>query len=603
MPDNALLAERLTALRKEMTKRDLDGFLVPLADEHQGEYVPARARRLAWLTGFTGSAGLAIVTADSAAIFVDGRYTLQVTNESDGELYRFLSSATDPEGNWPPAGWIESNLPKNGKLGFDPWLHTDSEIERLKKICGKGSGALLPCDTNPIDAIWPDQPAPPLAPISPHAENFAGIASATKRAEMGEKLKEMSVDAVVLSAPDSIAWLLNIRGNDVPYSPLPLAFAIADRSGGVDLFVDSRKVTPELSDHLGDSVKLRAPNELGLALDQLASENKRTLISKGSTPHWISARLRMGGGVVRYGEDPCALPKARKNETELAGAKAAHLRDGVALVHFFHWLDEATKAGSIDEMGAAAKLETFRSKNDLFQGLSFPTISGAGPNGAIVHYSVDEASNRPLEMGSLYLVDSGGQYLDGTTDVTRTVAIGKPTLEMRERFTLVLKGHIGVASAVFPPGTTGAQLDILARQALWKVGLDYEHGTGHGVGSYLSVHEGPHRISKAPSNVALESGMIVSNEPGYYKAGEYGIRIENLITVEAIQAQAGSERNMLRFSTLTLAPIDLALIDRALLNPDEIDWLNRYHAEVRTALSSHLSADARHWLELATKAM
>jgi Xaa-Pro aminopeptidase len=600
MPSQSPFEERLLALRGAMSAQNLDAFLIPLADEHQGEYVPAQAQRLAWLTGFTGSAGMAIVTATQAAIFVDGRYRLQVTHEVDGKLYAYSSVTTNDKGVWPPAEWIKTNLPAKGKLAFDPWLHTDDEVERFKKIVAKAGGELIPCDENPVDQVWPDQPDRPMTPLVPHEEMYAGLSSKEKRTQIASSLKADGVDAVFLSAPDSIAWLLNLRGGDVPYTPLPLAFALLDQEGRVSLFVDSRKVGEAVASHLGDEVSLFAPDALVRALDQLATDKKRVQVSKSTAPHKVSAHLRAGGAQVVYGEDPCTLPKAQKNATELAGAVAAHDRDGVALTRFLHWLDETTQNQSVDELSAAAKLESFRAENDRFKGLSFPTISAAGPNGAIVHYRVDEASNRVLEKGSLYLVDSGAQYLDGTTDVTRTVAIGEPTEEMRERFTLVLKGHIAIASAIFPTGTTGTQLDILARQALWRNGLDYDHGTGHGVGSYLGVHEGPHRISKAPSRVPLEPGMIVSNEPGYYKTGEYGIRIENLILVEHGLSLPGGEKDMLRFSPLTMAPIDQKLIDKNLLGREEILWLDQYHTQVRKTLSPHLNQAEKQWLATVT---
>ncbi|MBM3482905.1 MAG: aminopeptidase P family protein [Alphaproteobacteria bacterium] len=576
-------ASRLAALRAELARRKLDGFLVPLADEYQGEYIARRAQRLAWLTGFTGSAGLAIVLAERAAIFVDGRYTLQAETQVDGTLYE-RHHITDS----PPQRWLETALKTGQRLGYDPWLHTEDGRARLSAACESVGATLVATETSPIDAVWRDQPPPPLGPIVPHGIEFAGRSADDKRAEVIETIRTAKADACVLSAPDSIAWLLNIRGHDVANTPLPHSFALVDSDDRMTLFVDRRKLTPGLAEHLGNRVTVAAPDALGPALDQLGRTRRIVLYDASGSPAWLHDRLTRAGAKVVRGADPCLRPRARKNLIELAGTRAAHERDGAALVRFLAWLESALKAGPVDELGAVARLLSERGKSPRFMGPSFDTIAGAGPNGAIVHYRSTEASNRRLEPGSLFLLDSGGQYLDGTTDVTRTIAIGRPTPEQRDRFTRVLQGHIALGSARFPTGTTGSQLDALARQFLWQAGLDYDHGTGHGVGSYLAVHEGPHRISKVGNTVALEPGMIVSNEPGYYKTGAFGIRIENLVVVAGIEAPHGAERAMFGFETLTLVPIDRRLVEPRLMSAPELDWLDAYHAAVRERLIPHL---------------
>ncbi|WP_188259119.1 M24 family metallopeptidase [Azospirillum tabaci] len=591
-------AARIAALRGVLARAELDGFIVPRGDEHQGEYVPPRAQRLAWLTGFTGSAGHAIVGRQRAAIFVDGRYTLQVQAEVSGDLYEYRHLVDDPLTEW--AG---DALPRGGRLGYDPWLHTAGWVERTRQQLERIGLSLVPCPDNPVDRVWTDQPPAPLAPVVAQDHVFAGDSAADKRARIAGDLTRNGIGAVVLTQPDSIAWLLNLRGADVPCTPLPLSFAILKDDAQVDLFIDRRKLAPGVEAHLGNQVAVRAPEELGAALDGLGREGRKVMADPASTSAWIFDRLHMAGAKLERDPDPCALPKACKNEAELAGTRAAHIRDGAALVRFLHWLSQEAPSGTVTEIAAADRLLAFRRANDRFRGLSFDTISGAGPNGAIVHYRVSEETDRRLEPGSLFLLDSGAQYQDGTTDVTRTIAIGAPTPEMRERFTLVLKGHIAVSTARFPRGTTGSQLDTLARLPLWSVGLDYDHGTGHGVGSYLSVHEGPQRISKVPNSVALQPGMILSNEPGYYKTGAYGIRIENLIVVQPLDLPM-AERPMLGFEVLTLAPIDRNLVEPALLTQAEIAWLNAYHTQVRETLEPRLAggADAAvaHWLRQAT---
>lgn len=592
-------AERLAALRQELARRGVDGFLVPRGDEHQGEYVPAAAERLAWLTGFKGSAGFACVLLDEAAIFVDGRYTLQVVQEVDTSLFT-ARHVTDE----PLAAWLEARLKPGQRLAYDPWLHTEEQVRRLERSVTALGASLAALDGNPIDAVWTDRPAPPKAKIRPHDLALAGRGSGEKREALGVQLAKAGVAAAVLTLPDSIAWLLNVRGGDVVHSPLPLSFALLHADGGVEWFVDPDKLTPEVTAGLGNAVSIEPPARLADGLDRLGKAGAKVLADPATAARWVFDRLRAAGAEVAKGADPCLLPKACKNAVELDGMRRAHRRDGAALSRFLHWLDGEAGArggdGALTEMEAAGRLAAFREATGELRDLSFDTIAGAGANGAIVHYRVSEASNRPLRQGELFLLDSGGQYPDGTTDVTRTVAIGEPTQEMRRRFTLVLKGHIALARARFPKGTTGSQLDTVARYALWQEGLDYDHGTGHGVGSYLNVHEGPQRISKLPNSVALLPGMIVSNEPGYYKTGAYGIRIENLVAVTESPKAEGEERDMLAFETLTLAPIDRRLVERARLSAEEAAWLDAYHARVREALGPQLDAPARAWLEAAT---
>ena len=590
--------ERLDALRAELGKRGADGFLVPTADAHQNEFPPPQARRLAWLTGFQGSAGLALVLPETAAIFVDGRYTLQVREQVDPA--RFTPQHLTEQ---PPSQWIADKLATGVRLGYDPWLHTAAGVERYRGACRRAGAELVALDSNPVDAVWHDQPPLPVAPVVPHEGRYAGRDSREKRQEIASVLKDAGAHAAVLSAPDSIAWLLNIRGGDIPHAPLALAFAIVAADGSVALFIDQRKLTGRARAHLGSAVTVHEPPALGAALDALGKAGRRVLAAPRAAPSWLFDRLEAAGAEVVRGEDPCALPKACKNSVELQGARTAHVRDGAALVRFLAWLAEAAPGGDVDELTAAAKLDGIRAGGELFQGLSFDTISGAGANGAIVHYHAGPETNRRLAPGMLYLVDSGAQYLDGTTDVTRTVAIGLPDADMRDRFTRVLKGHIAVATARFPAGTTGAQLDSLARTALWQAGLDFDHGTGHGVGSYLNVHEGPQRIAKRAGDVALRPGMVVSNEPGYYKAGAWGIRIENLLAVRAAAAIEGAEGESLEFETLTLAPIDRALVDPALMTVEEIAWLDTYHERVKTVLTPQVDENTAAWLKSATAAL
>ena len=590
-------ASRLAALRAELAGRGLDGFVVPRADEHQGEYVPKSAQRLAWLTGFSGSAGLAIVLAGKAAIFIDGRYTLAVRGQVD--LRAFVPHQV-PEQS--PESWVAANLPKGGKLGFDPWLQTIDGYDRFARACQKAGGSFVPVESNPIDAVWKDRPAAPLAPVLPHPVEFAGETSESRRRRIADIVRDKGADVVLITQPDSIAWLLNVRGGDVPRTPFALGFALLHTDGHVDLYMDRRKIPDRTVAWLGNAVTLAPPNELGAALDMMGKAGKRVMVESSTAPYWAATRLQTAGVTVVRDADPVALPKACKNEVELNGIRAAHRRDGAAVSRFLSWLGQESKSGKLREIEVSDRLQALREETGQLRDLSFDTISGAGPNGAIVHYRAAPATERRLAPGSLYLVDSGGQYRDGTTDITRTVAVGTPTPEMKDRFTRVLKGHIALAMARFPVGTTGSQLDALARYSLWQAGLDYDHGTGHGVGAYLSVHEGPHRISKVANSIALQPGMIVSNEPGYYKTGAYGIRIENLVAVKEAKIE-GADRRYLEFETLTHAPIDLACVDAGLLTDAERAWLNSYHARVRDIVGPQVDEPTRAWLAEATRAI
>jgi Xaa-Pro aminopeptidase len=589
--DSSKSAERFAALRKELKRQGLSGFIVPRADRHQNEYVPPSEERLAWLTGFTGSAGLAIVLKDRAALFVDGRYTLQAKEQVDLSLVEPVPlAATSPE------KWIEKNVRSGEKLGYDPWLHTPGQIERFEKAAGAAGAELVAVSENPIDAIWGDRPAPPRGAVNRHPPRLAGEPAAKKLAHVGAALGK--ADALLVSDPHAVAWAFNIRGKDVSYTPLSLAFALIRKQGKPRLYIDPAKLDAGVRAYLGGLAEITEPAQLEADLAAFGKEHKRILFDAVSAPAKLARLLKEAGGEPQLGQDPIALMKARKNATELEGARHAQLRDGVAVLRFLHWFSIEAPKGKLTEIDAAQALETFRRQSPLLKDLSFPTISAAGPNSAIPHYRVTVASNRKIKKG-IFLIDSGAQYEDGTTDITRTLAVGAPTREMRDRFTRVLKGHIGIARAIFPKGTSGAQIDALSRLSLWQAGFDFEHGTGHGVGSYLSVHEGPQRISKL-GGTALEPGMILSNEPGYYKAGEFGIRIENLVAVSPRKIK-GAEHEMLGFEMLTLAPIDLSLIETKLLDTDEISWLNAYHAHVRAALSPHAEPALRKWLKRATR--
>jgi Xaa-Pro aminopeptidase len=587
--------KRLDLLRAELQRLDLSGFLVPHSDEHQSEYLPPSAERLAWLTGFTGSAGMAIVLKEEAALFVDGRYTLQAQVQTDPDAWR-----TEHLIDSPPAKWLSTRLTPGDRLGYDPKLMTIAEVRRFGEVAKAAGAELVSIEENPVDRIWSDRPSPPLGEVTLHPIEFAGVDATAKVARLKTIVADRKADAAVLSAADSVAWAFNIRGRDIAHNPAPLAFAILPREGIPTLYLDGRKLSNAVRDALAGLADIREPGDFGKGLRALGKSGARVVVDPQATTAWIAQQIRAGGGTIVEGADPAALPKARKNAVELEGARRAHVRDGAAMVRFLAWLDRNAPPNGLDEIAAAQKLEELRIETARRDGadladISFDTISGAGPNGAIVHYRVTRQTSRRLVAGMLYLVDSGGQYRDGTTDITRTVPIGTPTEEMRDRFTRVLKGHIAIAAARFPVGTTGAQIDALARSALWQAGLDYEHGTGHGVGSFLSVHEGPARISKL-GHAPLEPGMILSNEPGYYKAGSFGIRIENLLAVELPKEIAGGDKPMLGFETITLAPIDRRLVLPDLLTSQETAWLNAYHARLLPALNRLLDAEDRAWL-------
>lgn len=591
-------AERLAALRNHLKQAEVDGCLVPHGDEYQGEFVAPYAERLAWLTDFTGSAGLCVVMADQAALFVDGRYTLQVRDQADETLYTFKHLVDEP-----PAKWLADTVQEGQRLGFDPHLHTPAQLKRYREACEKAGADLVPLAANPIDAVWANQPSRPQAPVKVHDLALAGQSHAEKRTEIADALNKDKYDALLVTASDSLCWLFNIRGADVEYTPLVLATALVFADGTATFFVDADKITDEVRAHLGTDITIAPADGLGAAVDQLGDGVKRIAVDQATVSQFAVDRLEAAGLTVTAIENPCALPKACKNQAELSGIRAAHIRDGAALTRFLAWLDQEAPKGVLTEISAADQLEQLRRADSLFQGPSFPTIAGAGGNGAIVHYRATAETEAAIKGDMLFLVDSGGQYLDGTTDVTRTIAIGRPTVEQKRRFTQVLKGHIALATARFPEGTAGGQLDGFARAALWADGVDYDHGTGHGVGAYLGVHEGPQRISKASLGPALKPGMVVSNEPGYYKTGEFGIRIENLVAVKTGDAPDGAEKPMLDFETLTLAPIDLRLVDVSLLNDGEKNWLNGYHAQVRDTLMPLVGDDIGSWLTEATRAV
>ncbi|MFK4501502.1 Xaa-Pro aminopeptidase [Bradyrhizobium japonicum] len=587
------LTARLAALREELARRKLTGFVVPRADQQQNEYVPPSEERLAWLTGFTGSAGLAVVLTHEAAIFVDGRYTIQAAKQVDAKAWA-VESLIDP----PPESWVSTHLKAGDRLGFDPWLHTSSAAERLAAACAKADAELVAVDSNPVDAIWQDRPQPPLAPVAVHSLQNAGVVEAEKIAQIKSEIAKLGVDALVLSDSHAVAWTFNIRGADVAHTPLPLSYALVPKDGRPTVFIDHRKLSNLTRDHLEQSADVREPDAMAPTLMALAKSGAAIALDNATAADALSRLIASAGGKPVRGSDPIALLKAVKNATEIKGTRTAHRRDAVALARFLAFVDREASSGKLTEIDAVEALETFRRDTGALKDVSFPTISGTGPNGAIVHYRVTRKSNRRIAPGDLLLIDSGAQYEDGTTDVTRTMAVGEPTSEMRDRFTRVLRGHIAIARAVFPDGTTGAQLDTLARQYLWAAGVDFEHGTGHGVGSYLSVHEGPARISKL-GTTPLKRGMILSNEPGYYKTDGFGIRIENLELVVAADIE-GAEKSMNAFETLTLAPIDRRLVDVAMLGKDELDWLNAYHARVRAEVRPALDEATKAWLDQAT---
>jgi Xaa-Pro aminopeptidase len=589
-------ADRLKALREQLKANSLDGFVVPLTDEHMSEYVGSYAQRLAWLTGFEGSAGSAIVLPEEAAIFVDGRYTLQVRQQVSATEWSYQSV---PETS--TTEWLKENAPEGARIGYDPWLHTRDWAKKAKEALATRGAELVPVERNPIDEIWTDRPEASKAKLVVQPDEYAGKSAAEKRTEIADWLTKEGADAAVLSALDSIAWAFNIRGQDVSRTPVALAYALVHSDGTADLFVAGEKIGADVKQHLGNGVRVHERYEFEPALRQL--KDKTVAVDPQYSVAAIFDALEQSGAKVIAKRDPTILPKAIKNAVEIAGQKASQERDGAAIAKFLRWFEIEAPKGDLDELKAAARLQEFRQEAPELRDLSFDTISAAGPNAASPHYKVNEQSNLPIKNNQIYLVDSGGQYVDGTTDITRTVIVGQPTEEMRDRFTRVLKGHIAIATAVFPKGTRGSQLDSFARRPLWEAGLDYAHGTGHGVGSFLSVHEGPQRISPVGSaqsggDEPLQPGMILSNEPGYYKTGDYGIRIENLVLVVARQID-GAEKEMLGFETLTFAPIDQRLIDAQMLEPEELIWLNCYHAHVLAKIGPRLSGEDLVWLRSA----
>ncbi len=589
--ERAAIPARIAALRAELHRRGLDGFVVPRADRQQNEYLPASEERLAWLSGFTGSAGLAIVLQDRAALFVDGRYTVQAAAQVDPTIFSIEHLVESP-----PERWLEQHLKGGAEFGYDAWLHTVDNAEKLRRACSSVGATLVVLEQNPIDALWSDRPAPPAGKVSIRDLARAGESVADKLKRIQVELAKLRADQLVVSDPQNVAWTFNIRGADVPHTPLALAFATVPREGRPALYIDGAKLDDRVRRALANVVDLRTPE--ALVPDLAALKDKTVRLDEASAADALSRLVAEAGGKPLRGTDPITLMKSVKNGTEIAGSRTAHLCDGAAMARFLAWFDREAPSGQLTEIDAVEALESFRRDTGKLKDISFPTIAGAGPNGAIVHYRVSRSSNRRIGLNELFLIDSGAQYEDGTTDITRTVAVGSPSSEMRERFTLVLKGHIAIANAVFPDNTSGAQLDPLARTALWQAGLDFDHGTGHGVGSYLSVHEGPARISKL-GTAALKRGMILSNEPGYYKTGGYGIRIENLLLVVEAAAPPGAEKPLNAFETLTLAPIDRRLIDSSLLTAPERAWLDRYHLRVAETIGPTVDPATQTWLAAA----
>ncbi|EFL90829.1 aminopeptidase P family protein [Ahrensia sp. R2A130] len=591
-------ADRLNALRGELERHDCDAFIVPHRDAQNNEYLPAEAERLAWISGFTGSAGSAIITQNRAALLTDGRYTLQAGQQTDPDHWGVvLNTETDL-----PA-WVSSHIESGTVIGIDPWLHGAREFAKLESAAKKAGATIKPLTQNPLDAVWHDQPAPPAGAVHIHDFKLAGRTTRNKLEELEATMATNGADGCLISDPTSVSWLFNIRGTDVAHTPLVLAHALLRAGHEPLLFIDEAKLDIEVRAFLTQVADLRAPETLDAELATF-SDGRTVMLDPDSASVALTTIVEGGGGTVIAARDPVILPRAIKNEAEIKGSRRAHIQDGIAMCAFLHWLDGQSH-GSVDEIEAAARLENFRREQGEASGLelrdiSFDTISGSGPHGAIVHYRVDETTNRTLQTGELYLVDSGGQYDCGTTDITRTVAIGAPPADAVRAFTLVLKGHIAIAMARFPIGTRGVDIDGLARIALWQAGMDYGHGTGHGIGSYLSVHEGPQNISKRGME-PFKPGMIVSNEPGYYREGEFGIRIENLVLVHNADHVSGGDQPMLGFETLTFAPIDLRLVDVDLLTGAETAWLNSYHARVFDELSSGVSSDVRGWLREATR--
>ncbi len=585
------IRDRLLRLRQELSKQGLDGFIISRADEHLGEYIPDSANRLAWMTGFTGSAGIAVVLADRAAVFSDGRYVLQLAAQTDPTLWKRLHMINEPAPDW-----LRSYARPQACIGYDPLLISADGLAQFKR----SNVSLVPVAQNPVDTIWTDRPPVPVTPAIIQPDSYAGRSSAQKRADIAAALKAAGQDAAMLTDSASVCWLLNIRGADVPYNPFVLSFAVVYADAHVDLICDPAKIGPDVAAYLGNHVTLTPRTQLTAVLDRLAGRTVR--MDTAGSPLWFAQYLEKAGATVVAGQDPCALPRACKNDVECQGARTAHERDAVAMALFLHWLDENVGSGALTEMSVAKRLHELRAEAPEFRGPSFETISGAGPNGAIIHYRTSPDTNRTLGRNETYLLDSGAQYPDGTTDITRTVWTGPDTApaHIRDHFTRVLKGHIALATLVFPQGVAGSHIDALARAPLWQAGLDFDHGTGHGVGSYLSVHEGPARIARTAPPVPLMPGMLLSNEPGYYLPGSYGIRLENLILVQTSDL-GPPDRRFLRFETITLAPFDQRLIDADLLTAGERAWLDDYHEHVLETVGPHLPADTRTWLEHACR--
>jgi Xaa-Pro aminopeptidase len=585
----AKVKSRMAALRAALASQNLAGFVIPRADRHQNEYLPPDQERLLWATGFSGSAGLAIVLQDKAALFVDGRYTVQAAQQTDTDIFERL-----PAGEKSAQTWLAQNLSKGDALGFDPWNHTHDFVQELTALCERLGARFVALQPNPIDALWTDRPAPSRGQITSRPLRLAGERADAKLARLRARL---DADALLVSDPQNIAWVFNIRGADVAHTPLPLAFALIPAEGLAQLYVDPARLPAPVRERLSAVATLHDPEALTDAVIAEAKAGRKLAFDKATAPDKLIEAFQAAGGKFTLQPDPLTLMKACKNAAEIAGSKAAHLRDAVALAKFLRWLDGAMAGNGATEIGAALALEGFRAEDPTFRDISFPTISASGAHAALPHYRVGESTDIAIPQG-LFLIDSGGQYEEGTTDITRTIAVGETTPEMRDRYTRVLKGHIAVATSVFPSGTTGAQIDGFARRALWEAGVDFDHGTGHGVGVYLSVHEGPQRIAKTGAS-ALLPGMIVSNEPGYYAPDKFGIRIENLLLVVKKEI-VGAEREILGFETISFAPIDLRPVERTLLTSAEIVWINNYHAEVRAKVGPRLDDATRTWLEAAT---
>ncbi|MDO6708257.1 aminopeptidase P family protein [Photobacterium sp. 1_MG-2023] len=588
----SVISQRVAQIREWLAAEQLDALVIPHEDEFLGEYIPEHNERLLWATGFTGSAGAAVIARDKAAVFVDGRYVVQVRKQVPGDVFEYRHLIEEP-----PMYWVETQLASGSKIAVDPRLHSGAWLQRTQQTLNSDLTLVL-LEANPIDTLWEDRPAPTLSDARLMGLDFVGQSSSDKRAKIAASLQKQKADAVLLTQLDSIAWLLNVRGSDVACLPVLLCAAILHNDGSVDFFIDQARLPAEFAAHVGEGVRVQAPETLKISLNAL--QGKRVLLDPATSNAWAGQTLRDAGAIILEGADPCMLPKAAKNATEVAGMKASHIRDGVAVSKFLAWVDRQVADGKLlDEATLADQLWQFRTEDPSCTDVSFDTISAAGGNAAMCHYN---HNNQPkpgvLEMNNVYLVDSGGQYPDGTTDITRTIAIGTPGEEVKQTFTLVLKGHIALASARFPRGTTGSQLDALARQHLWAYGFDFDHGTGHGVGHFLNVHEGPQRISKAPNPTALLPGMVLSNEPGYYRADAFGIRIENLELV--VEVATEGDMTVLGFESLTRAPIDRRLVDLSLLNDVELDWLNTYHQKVFDVISPSLEGADLDWLKQAT---